>query len=136
MKAKAEILMSINAIKAEAENASFLSKTQATDSVKTLLKTSKTAEEFYYEFGKCSSEMESEFNNIFFREDRYDYLAECGMPEDKAFGLTDIIRKGRFRFLKDTAEYESFLEKPFINWAKGVQYLPYREKCVEMFRVL
>ena len=128
--------MSIDEIKSKAENASFLSKTQATNSVKKLLKTSKTAEEFYVEFGKYSADMESEFNNIVFREDCYDYLVERGMPVDKAFKLTRIIRTGRLRFLKDTDEYDEFLEKAFINWAKGVQYLPYREKCVEVFRVL
>ena len=128
--------MSIDELKSKAENASFLSKTQATNSVKKLLKTSKTAEEFYIEFGKYSADMESEFNNIVFREDCYDYLVGCGMPEDIALNLTHIIRTGRFRFLKDTDEYDEFLEKAFINWAKGVQYLPYREKCVEVFRVL
>ena len=126
--------MSINEIKAKAENASFLSKTQATDSVKKLLKTSKTAEEFYIEFGKYSADMESEFNNIVFREDCYDYLVCLGMSEKSALKLTHIIRTGRFRFLENTDEYYGFLEEAFISWAKGVQYLPYREKCVEVFK--
>lgn len=87
--------------------------------------------------------MESEFNNIIFREDCYDYLVGCGMPEDSALNLTRHIRTGRFRFLKDTDEYDVFLEKAFINWAKGVQYLPYRENvwrcsgcCIKIMKTL
>lgn len=133
---KTETLNFIESVKEKIEKGDKLSKTQAPIVVKNLLKASKTAEEFYLEFGKRAANMESKFNNIVFREDCYEYLLKLGMPEDKAFKLTDIIRKGRFNFLKDTTEYDNFLENPFINWAKGVKYLTYRERCVEVFRVL
>lgn len=133
---KTETLNFIESVKEKLEKGDKLSKTQAPQIVKSMLKSSKTAEEFYLRFGRGGANMDSEFNDIAFREDCYDYLVERGMPEDKAFKLTDIIRKGRFNFLKDTTEYDNFLENPFINWAKGVKYLTYRERCVEVFRVL
>ena len=133
---KTEILMHINAIKKELENGNKLSKSQAPKIVKDLLKSSKTAEDFYLEFGKCASDMESEFSNIIFREDCYDYLMGQGMSEDKAFRLSEKIRKGMFKYLEDTTEYDKFIDNSFKNWAKGVKYLPYRERCVEVFRVL
>lgn len=133
---KTETLNFIESVKEKIEKGDKLSKTQAPIVVKDLLKASKTAEEFYLEFGKRAADMENGFNNIVFREDCYEYLLKLGMPEDKAFKLTDIIRKGRFNFLKDTTEYDNFLENPFINWSKGVKYLSYRGQCVEVFRVL
>ena len=133
---KTETLRFIESVKEKVEKGNNLSKTQAPEIVKNMIKSSRTAEEFYLEFGKRSSDMESEFNNIVFREDCYEYLIEFGMLEDKAFELSEIIRKGRFNFIKDTTEYDNFLERPFINWAKGVKYLSYRERCMEVFEVL
>ena len=132
---KTETLKFIETVKQKVEKGDKLSKSQAPKIVKDLLKSSKTAEDFYLEFGRRSSNMESEFNNIVFREDCYEYLIELGMSEDKAFELSEIIRKGRYGFLKDTAEYDNFLDNSFKNWAKDVKYLSYRERCMEVFRV-
>ncbi len=133
---KTETLRFIESVKEKVEKGSNLSKTQAPEMVKNMLKSSETAEDFYLKFGRGGADMDSEFKDIVFREDCYDYLVGCGMSEDKALKLTDIIRKGRFSFLKDTAEYDNFLEKSFINWTKDVKYLSYRERCMEVFRVL
>lgn len=129
---KSETLKFIENVRKEVEKGNNLFETQAPKVVKDLLKSSETAEEFYLEFGKRSADMECEFNNIVFREDCYEYLIEFGMSEDKAFELSEIIRKGRFNFIKDTTEYDNFLESPFINWAKGVKYLSYRYQIVEI----
>lgn len=133
---KVETLRFIESVKKKVEKGNNLSKTQAPEIVKNMLKSSRTAEEFYLEFGRRSSDMYSQFKDIVFREDCYDYLIKSGMPKDKAFKLTDIIRKGQFKFLKDITEYDNFIENSFINWAKGVKYLSYRERCMEVFEVL
>lgn len=133
---KTETLNFIESVKEKLEKGDKLLKTQAPQIVKNMIKSSKTAEEFYLWYGKGGGVMDSEFCDIAFREDCYDYLVVRGMPKDKAFKLTDIIRKGRFNFLNDTNEYDNFLERSFIKWAKGVKYLTYRESCVEVFRVL
>ncbi|MBR5201985.1 MAG: hypothetical protein IKW45_01865 [Clostridia bacterium] len=133
---KVETLRFIESVKKKVEKGNNLSKTQAPEIVKSMLKSSKTVEEFYFNFGKSSADMDSQFKDIVFREDCYDYLIKSGMPKDKALKLTDIIRKGRFNFLKDSTEYDNFLENSFINWAKGVKYLSYRERCMEVFEVL
>ena len=132
---KSETLKFIENVKKEVEKGNNLSKTQAPEIVKNMLKSSRTAEEFYLEFGRRSSDMYSQFKDIVFREDCYDYLIKRGMPKDKAFKLTDFIRKGQFNSLKDITEYDNFIENSFINWAKGVKYLLYRERCMEVLEL-
>ncbi len=136
MISKNETLKFIETVKEKVEKGDKLLKSQVPKVVKDLLKSSKTAEEFYLEFGRRSSDIESEFSNIIFREDCYDYLMGQGMSENKAFKLSEKIRKGMFKYLEDTTEYDKFIGNSFKNWAKGVKYLPYRECCVEVFEVL
>lgn len=133
---KSETLKFIENVRKEVEKVNNLSKTQAPEIVKNMIKSSRTAEEFYLEFGRCSADMDSQFKDIVFREDCYDYLVRRGIPKENAFKLTDIIRKGQFNSLKDITEYDNFIENSFINWAKGVKYLSYRERCMEVFKVL
>ncbi len=58
------------------------------------------------------------FENIYFREDCYDYLLASGLSIDEAERLTYIIRIGRYGFEKQQILKEK-LSPAFFNWTSA-----------------
>lgn len=78
-----------------------------------------------------------EFENIYFREDCYEYLIKSGFTKKEAYDLTTRIRKGKFNS-NDFFDInkDKVPEKNFFLWAFRVRYLPSRRvimKCFESF---
>ena len=102
------------------------------DCIKQTIKESASGEDAYRRLGELLSESDSHFENIYFREDCYDYLIQKGFKEKEAYNLMEIIRKGKYRFEKYHISSDKLPEE-FYNWAKGVKYLPSRKVLKDMF---
>ena len=93
------------------------------------------AEDMYISVGKVLSQVIENytFNDIFFREDCYEYLMNSGLTKEEACHLTTRIRKGKFSS-NDFQIYANKLpEKDFFLWAFRVQYLPSRRAIIRCF---
>ena len=85
-------------------------------------------DEIYIEFGKNISDIEDDyaFNNIFYREDLFEYLLEKNYDKKEAFELMECIRKGKLRHQKISG-LANKAGKDFYEWAVKVRYLPSRK---------
>lgn len=101
------------------------------DCIKQIIKESASGEDAYRRLGKLLSESDSHFEDIYFREDCYDYLLTKGFDKIVAFELMEVIRKGQYRFEKYQITSDK-LSDEFYKWAKGVKYLPSRKVLKEM----
>ena len=82
-------------------------------------------DEIYLNFGRNISNIlyNCSFNNIFFREEVFEYLLQNGCSKEDAFELMEHIRKGKYLHKKlpgSVAENN----KEFCLWATNVMYLP------------
>lgn len=93
------------------------------------------AEKIYTNMGKVLSQVIENytFNDIFFREDCYEYLINSGLTKEEACHLTTHIRKGKFSS-NDFQIYASKLhERGFFLWAFRVRFLPSRRAIIRCF---
>ena len=97
----------------------------------TIINTATTVAEAYEEFGRGAADMQTEFKSIFYREDCYDYLLEKGFNYAEAFELSELIRKGRYRYCTPSIIHRNIVGVDFYEWAKGVRYLPSRQRIIE-----
>lgn len=102
------------------------------DVLKKIIEENSSDEEIYIKFGEILAESDSCLNNIYFREDCYDYLMANGFEEKEAFELMEVIRKGQYRFEKHQIK-STRLSDEFYEWAKGVKYLPSRAILNDIF---
>ena len=99
--------------------------------INNILNENLSAEDTYTKLGNALSVTDSDFADINFREDCYDYLLSKGFDENGAFELMEVIRKGQYRFEKHQITSDKLTED-FYNWARGVKYLPSRKVLKEM----
>ena len=72
------------------------------------------------------------FEDIYFREDCYDYLINAGFSTTEADRLTYLIRTGRYSFEKQQI-LKDMLSPDFFNWAVNVKYLASRIHFFKVF---
>ena len=88
----------------------------------------------YYLLGNSMSTQDSQFNNIVFREDCYEYLWSIEFDKMDAYDLMQGIRKGTFSRPKFDC-FRNRLSDEFVEWADGVKYLPSRLMLFDIFKV-
>ena len=104
------------------------------DFLSALIDAAPTVIEAYIDYGRGGADMKSEYENIFFREDCYDYLIRKKFSHDDAIKLSEIIRKGRYGFYDHSILHQMLVGPDFCEWAKGVRYLPSREKIFDLLK--
>ena len=97
-----------------------------------------SAEMAYIELGRIHSSTVYEdfdieehyipFENIYYREDCYEYLLTQGFSHEDASELTEVIRRGAY-FLEHEQIFKDRLSKEFITWAINTGYL-YSRTCI------
>ena len=89
--------------------------------------------DLYNALGSLMSTKDSDYKNIHFREDCYEYLIENGFDKMDAYDLMQGIRKGTFSRSKFD-EFRERLDNNFNEWAYGVKYLPSRVMLFDIFK--
>lgn len=89
-------------------------------------------DEIYLNFGKNMSNIlgDCSFNNIFYREEVFEFLLENGYSKETAFGIMENIRRGKYLHKKLPLAVEKN-HKDFCDWATKVMYLPSRKHVFE-----
>lgn len=104
---------------------------EETNILRTIINTATTVAEAYDEYGRGAADMQTEFHNIFYREDCYDYLLKKDFNQSEAFELSEIIRKGRYSHCNPSIVHQNIVGLDFYEWAKGVRYLPSRQRIFD-----
>ena len=91
-----------------------------------------TAEDAYLKLGKRNSVLDSNFNNIVYKEDCYEYFIENGFTVEEAEEMTNIMSSGRYRLTKKPLPLHR-LSQEFINWAPTVFFLVTRTFLFRIF---
>lgn len=104
---------------------------EETNILRIIINTATTVSAAYKEFGRGAADMQTEFKSIFYREDCYDYLLEKDFNQSEAFELSEIIRKGRYSQYNPSVIHQNIVGVDFYEWAKGVRYLPSRQRIFE-----
>lgn len=102
------------------------------DELLALVGSSMSPGEIYLNFGKNTSDIEDDcnFNNIFYREEVFEYLVESGYSKEAAFEIMENVRKGKYLHKKLPLAVENN-HKEFCDWAAKVMFLPSRKHVFE-----
>ncbi len=105
-----------------------------------LLKNNKNAADVYEKIGSMLSLIKSilGFENIFFREDCFEYLLQKGFDNKEAYELMNEVSQEECNphykiFYKRFFSRSEKLERKFYEWAEKVRYLPSRKLIFEIF---
>jgi len=104
------------------------------DFLSALIDAAPTVIEAYEDYGRGGADMQTEFHNIFYREDCYDYLIGRDFKHEDALELSEQIRKGRYGFYEHSILHQLLVGVDFCEWAKGVRYLPSRQKIFDLLK--
>ena len=92
----------------------------------------------YDEEREASTALMPQYEDIFFREDLFEYLLQKGLDNKSAYALMNKVSKEecnphRFlSYMRFFYHYEN-LDKEFYEWAEKVRYLPSRKLIFEIF---
>lgn len=93
---------------------------------------SSSAEDAYIKISKLLTDCDYYFDNIYYREECYEYLIGKGLDEEEAMFLTKKIARGFCYHVNFQVESDK-LPEDFLQWTKGVRYLPRRKFFEEAF---
>lgn len=109
----------------------FSVRTDVSD-IKRAIIDSSSAEDAYIKISKILTDCDYSFDNIYYREDCYEYLIEMGLEKEEAMFLTKKIARGFCYHVNFQVESDK-LPESFLQWTKGVRYLPRRKFFEEAF---